>query len=460
MSTITKTETIELVPSGYTGLSNLTTTSSYPVTNGYTDAESTTYARFTLSSGATGLLYYTFDTSSIPANATIDSISCSVRARVSSTSRVTSTQAQLYTGTTAKGSNSTFASTSTTNTFSLTCGSWTRAELDDLRLKIGGTGSSGSGGGSSRYIYFYGATVTITYTYEETAYTVTSSLTGSGTIQPSGSTDVADGEDYELIITPSDTSETVTVTKDGSDVTSQLVAHYAGGTIDTDLGEYSLISGGFNGSGASYFEGLEGNGVDASQTTTNYYSSSSSTQAVFQYAMGLTVPSNATIKRVWCEVNGHAESTSNSSEYMCVQLKSGSIDLSDQINFKDIGTSNTTITLEAETLPTVAQLAAMVLECTLGYYGGAINGATVYCEYEVPSTDPEYYTYTFTVTADAVIAVVIGGSGSNPRLFVKLNGTLYEVTAGYVGSSGNVPVQTALDQIFDAAHKYIYGGSI
>ena len=54
-------DSIVLNPSGYTGLTSLTTTTSYPVDNGYDGSDSTTYARFTISSGATGYLYYTFD---------------------------------------------------------------------------------------------------------------------------------------------------------------------------------------------------------------------------------------------------------------------------------------------------------------------------------------------------------------------------------------------------------------
>jgi len=66
------------------------------------------------------------------------------------------------------------------------------------------------------------------------------------------------------------------------------------------------------------------------------------------------IPSNATITRVYCLVNGHAESTSNSSEYMCAQLISGSTDISEELNFKNVGTSNSTQTLEATTIPTIA----------------------------------------------------------------------------------------------------------
>ena len=407
--------TATLIPSGYTGLSNLTTSSSYPITNGYTDTDSTTYARLSLSTSTTGYLYFTFDTSDIPSTATITSITGRVKVRVSSTSRVTSTVCQLYSGTTAKGSNVTFASTASDNIVTLTPGTgWTRSDLGDLRLRIGGTGSSSS---QSKYIYFYGAEIVVTYT--TVSRTVTTTLSGSGTIVPSGATSIGDGEDFTLTITPDDKTSAVTATKNGTDITSALVAHYPGGTLSTVLGTYSLVSGGFNGSGSTYFQGIVGNGVDAAQTTSNYYSSGSGTTAVFQYSMAFTdIPANATIERVYCEVNGHAESTSNSSEYMCVQLKSGSTELSEEINFKSVSTNTTTITLEATTIPTAAQLANMVLECTLGYYGGAINGATCYVVYSVPADHPDYYTYTYVTDGDATIAVVISGAGRAPVITI------------------------------------------
>ena len=107
----TVTNTITLVPSGYTGLSNLTQSSSQPISNGYTNADSGTYAQLTLATNTTGYLYYTFDTDDIPAGATISSITARCKSRVSNTNRVTNTVMQLYSGTTAKGSNTTFAST-------------------------------------------------------------------------------------------------------------------------------------------------------------------------------------------------------------------------------------------------------------------------------------------------------------------------------------------------------------
>lgn len=151
---------VTLVPSGYTGLSNMTIDSTYTIDRAYTNSSSTTYARFDVTQSRTGEVYFTFDTSEIPANATINSVSAKGKARVSSTTRVTNTVMQFYSGGTAKGSNSTFAST-TASQQTISVGTWTRAELNNLRLKIGGTASSSS---SSRRIDFYGADITIDYT--------------------------------------------------------------------------------------------------------------------------------------------------------------------------------------------------------------------------------------------------------------------------------------------------------
>jgi hypothetical protein len=96
---------------------------------------------------------------------------------------------------------------------------------------------------------------------------------------------------------------------------------------------------------------------------------------------------------------------------MCVQLRSGNKELCTELNFKSIGTSNSTQTLEATTLPTVSELANLVLYCRLGYYGGALNGATCYVKYHL-STDTAsiYYTYDLNnITTDHIISIDAAG---------------------------------------------------
>ena len=305
------------------------------------------------------------------------------------------------------------------------------------------------------YMYIYGAEILVDYTIPVSA-TVTSTLTGDGTINPSGAYSTYEDTEYTLTITPTNKSDPVTVTQDGVDITSQLVAHGSGTTANANLGTYTLVSGSFNSSGATYFQGIVGNGVNASQTTSNYYSSGSGTIAVFTYNMSFDLPSNATIERVWCEVNGHAESTSNSSEYMCAMLISGSTELTEELNFKDVGTSNSTQTLECTTLPTVSQLASMKLQCRLGYYGGAINGATCYVTYSTGS-GIDHYTYTYTVSGNSTIAVVIGDSGSSAKVYVKINGTWIQYNKIYKKVNGSWVEQSDITSVFDTNINYKKG---
>lgn len=154
---------VKLTASGYTGLTGMSVSGSYPMTRAYEDSSDTSdYARLSISASTTGHVYLLYDTSEIPANATITSITANARLRISSGTRVTNRICQLYTGTTAKGSSVGFSSTSSGGSVvSPAAGSWTRAELNDLRMYIEGTGSSSS---QSKYIYIYGTDITIEYT--------------------------------------------------------------------------------------------------------------------------------------------------------------------------------------------------------------------------------------------------------------------------------------------------------
>ena len=117
----------------------------------------TTYASFANRPYQSGIVYWPFDTSIIPAEATIDSVACMAKGSCNSS---TKGSMQLYSGTVAKGS-ATSTKTSAA-VYNLSCGTWTRAELDNIRLltKITNTGSSSS------IFYFYGADLTVAYTYQ------------------------------------------------------------------------------------------------------------------------------------------------------------------------------------------------------------------------------------------------------------------------------------------------------
>ena len=152
--------TITVLPSGYIESPGIATSPVYPASNGYSDIYSNTYALFSVSGYSTGCTYYTFNTSAIPQDAEIQSVTARAKVCFPNESILTYTICQLYSGTNPKGGNSPFGGQSSYNTVTIEDDvSWTRSELNDLRLMIGGTTQTAQ----SSSIYFYGAEVTITY---------------------------------------------------------------------------------------------------------------------------------------------------------------------------------------------------------------------------------------------------------------------------------------------------------
>lgn len=124
--------------------------------NALTNADSTTYAQ--ISGKSQYYMVFGFDVSSIPQNAEIISVECVVKAEHTRTGTTYYTTAQLYAGSTAKGTQSTFGSPAMT--VNLTTGTWTRSELSNIRIRIGSTYNGGTNTYQTR---FYGASLTIVY---------------------------------------------------------------------------------------------------------------------------------------------------------------------------------------------------------------------------------------------------------------------------------------------------------
>lgn len=448
--------TVRLVPSTYS-LSNTSYFSVSNASNCYTNVDSTTYATFQTTSSSTSSRYVYlkgFNFSAIPSDAIVSSVTVKVRGYESGANTSTSYAPRLCNNTSTITNVSAASENFGTSAKTITVphGSLTWDKLvdygSDLAIRLDARRSSRN---TASYLYVYGAEIEVTYSLP-VYHDVTVTNNTSATVSPTGTTSLLEGEDF---VVSTSTLSGITVTDNGVDVTNQFEAHYPDTTASTDLGSFTLVSGGFN-SGQSWFEGIVGHGADtSSMTTSNYYSSGSGTIAVFTYDVGITIPSNAEVTRLYARVSGHAESTSQGSEYMCAQLISGSTHLTEELNFKSVGTSNSIQTLEATTLPTVAQLAAMKLQCRLGYYGGAINGATVYVEYEVPGQAVDHYEYTIeNVMADHAIVVTAGGS--QPELYVKTNGSWTKIATAYKKVSGSWQ-QIAVDQAFDSQTNYVHG---
>lgn len=150
---------IRVIPFNYADLTNITVDSTYTINRAYTNADSGTFTRLNITPSLTGSVFFIFDVSQLPQDIEIQSVTARFKARINGTNRVLNPIAQLYSGTTAKGTGTTF-STTTATVFNMSPGTWTRDELNGLRIKVSGTASTD---GSVRRIDFFGADVDITY---------------------------------------------------------------------------------------------------------------------------------------------------------------------------------------------------------------------------------------------------------------------------------------------------------
>lgn len=412
---------IRLIPSAYSSSNSSYATVNSGEANMYNNTDNTSsYASLRGRNNSTTTAYYIFlrgfNFDDVPANASVTSFEVKIRCYKNSYQRTGDNYRLRLSSSTSINdviSNSITSTeiSTTANTITIPTGDLTWNTLKSYGDNFSIVIPLSSTASNRPYIYVYGAEINVTYSTLPTyAVTATSNVTGVE-VSPATQT-IVQGDSATIYINTSDISDYVL--KDNStDVTSSVVYHHEEGgstTEDNVLGTYTLVSGSFNGSGASYFQGLVGKGHTSSTTTSNYYSGGSSTIAVFTYDVSFhDIPENATIESCYAMVNGHAESTSQSSEYMCAQIRSGNTQLSSELNFKSVGTSNSTQTITCTTIPTIAQLENLQLYCRLGYYGGALNGATVYVEYSTPSG--YYYTYTITNVVAAHTVVLDESTG-------------------------------------------------
>lgn len=155
--------------------------------------------------------------------------------------------------------------------------------------------------------------------------------------------------------------------------------------------------------------------AETGTSTSNMYSSGQSTTGIVDYSFDLSsIPSNATIESVSCEVKAHEENASRSA--FTLQLYSGSTAKGSATTVS--GTSNTIYTLDTGTW-TRAELDSLILHTTYGYYGGLVAGATLVIEYTMASP-----------AADVTMSVSANGwSISGSGLYKKTNGTWAVISA-------------------------------
>lgn len=161
-----------LIPNGNT----MSGFSSSNISNAYSDATSSTSAQLNLAGGGTiGTLYLDLGGASIPTNATILGVSCSATlqfSRNNSSSGITASF-RLYTGSTAKGSSTSWITSATDvakTTYNLTTGTWTAAEIANAKFYLTATNNASS---TQRIFYVYGVSFNVTYEFDGVIYTYT-----------------------------------------------------------------------------------------------------------------------------------------------------------------------------------------------------------------------------------------------------------------------------------------------
>lgn len=446
--------TMRLVPSTYY-LSNSSYLSVSNAENMYNNTDNTTYATVTNSQTGTSSYYiylrgFNFD--DLPSAAVVSGFTVKFKVRESGVTTSTSYRPYLCNNTTKiTGTASMPSTTATTITFTGVTATWDtiKGYGDNFGIRINCRRASRN---TTAYMYIYGAEIEVTYTIPDPR-TITSSLTGNGTISPSGANTYYDGDEYELTITPTNKAETVTATRDGADITSQLVAHGAGDTISATPDDVTTSGIQSGSSYAQYAVGHSAESPSSSGTSSNMYASSSST-GYAEYSFDFSaIPSNATIEDIEVRCYGHRESSTISSTYVsqCV-LYQGSTAISDEVDFPS--TSNSIITVTPTTMPTRSQLDNVTVRHYVGYYGGLVLGITFEVTYST-GTGIDHYTYTFTVSGNSTIAVTIGGSGRTDTLYLKANGSWVAVSNVYKKVNGSWVQQSNLQDVFDTSTKYV-----
>lgn len=354
---VNTTSTVTLYPTGYTGQSGVTFSGSYPVTNGYNHgAESTSQVRYWPSTrSTTGYFYYTFDDPEIPNNATITAVTIRVTGRLSATNNSNAMTALAYAGTTSKGSATNFT-TNSSETKTLSAGSWTVAQLSNIRLRLSTYHTSSNVSG--RHARFYGADVTINYSISTTAYTIAaSSNVNNATISPANQ-EIYAGENADEIRIDVPSIDNIIVTDNGDDVTSLLTRHNnVAGTFND-----SFIPSSFDETNSVYDHTTGDNGVYSTNYINNGLTNHTSGTRCALYAVrsnGQTskmyynfdcsnIPSNAIINSVSCQLKAGSQGSNYYNSYTAY-LTSGTTIKTSAVTIDGTNTSPSTETISGGT---------------------------------------------------------------------------------------------------------------
>lgn len=382
-------------------------------------------------SSSTAHIDYSFEFEGIPEDAEIVEVECTVKGHLENTSRSTA-NLQLYAGSTAKGSVSKFTSTSA-QTVTLTTGTWTRSEIDDLKLRF----TIGYYGGLVN-----GATVTVTYSYDDVTYviTVSNSTTANVTANP---TEVSPGHSSTV---KADSISGLTITDNGTDITSQFVERTddpASYTVET-VGDY---------------------GFDLNSSTGYYVSNNkgiSKTAAVSR--VNISVPVSATVTFTFINyaeqgydfgVFGNVDTALNHNYYAA---GSSGASISDS-SYKLACNTSTYNTNSTHTLNYDVDAGDHFIDVKYSKDDASDSNSDT-LQFKVAITLNESYSptpyYVYEITNIQGNHTIVVSSGAQDTAYVKISGTLYQVVKAWKKVNGSL-VEQDITQLFSTSDNLVQG---
>lgn len=452
--------TIRLIPSTYY-LSNSTYLSVSNAANMYANTDNTTYATVTNSQTGTSSYYIYlrgFDFDAIPSNAVVSSFTVKFKVRESGVTTSTSYRPYLCNGTTTlTGTASMPSTTATTITFTGVTAAW-----DDLvnygsnfGIRINCRRASRN---TTGYLYIYGAEIEVTYTIP-VQHAVTIQNSTSATVTASD-TNPYEGDDVTIT---ADTLTGITVTDNGTDITSQFtqgltdtITQVAEGDIATSFsdsgGAFYISSSSSTTDYLAYAIGHTAESPGTATDTDTYVKGSASDNtttgnAIYSFDFS-AIPAGATIQSVSVRCYAARENATVDTTHVCrmavysgTTLKGAAQDLT--------STSYSIVTLSNPGTWTRAELQNAKFYFTLGYYGGRIAGITWAVTYEVDG-----WVYTITSIA-AAHTIVVTSAGDGTTALIKVNGAWVAASKVYKKVSGAWVEQSDLTQVFDENTNYV-----
>ena len=278
------------------------------------------------------------------------------------------------------------------------------------------------------YVYVYGAEIEVTYTLP-VFYDITTSTT-TGTISPSGTTSVGEGENFTLTIEASNPI----VTDNNIDVTSQIQRIVDGSTTCIP---YDYSNTGFN------ISNINNAYSDITDSTYADCSLSGKTTGNLYLDLGpVNLPSSATITNITCQASLQiSRNGSSSSMTASCQMYSGNTPKGSSTTLvssaQDV--ARTTYTLN------IGSWTASELENARFYltmYNGASSTVRHVYVYGISFTitytiSGEVYTYTLTNVSANHTIIVNAGSGPSEKIYVKINNTWTQYSKVYKKVNGS-----------------------